>query len=63
VPVDEYGVHDEAIAAARCDLALITPAHQCPTGVVLTPGRRAALTAWAQQANALVVDAARRGRG
>ena len=28
----------EAVAAAHPDLALVTPAHQCPTGVVLAAG-------------------------
>ncbi len=56
VPVDEFGVHDEAIAAARAQLALLTPAHQCPTGVVLSPGRRAALANWAAASETLLVE-------
>ncbi|MTD44212.1 aminotransferase class I/II-fold pyridoxal phosphate-dependent enzyme [Conexibacter sp. W3-3-2] len=56
VPVDELGVRDEAVAAARPDLALVTPAHQCPTGVVLAAGRRAALARWAERHDALLVE-------
>jgi len=56
VPVDELGVHDEAVAAARADLALLTPAHQCPTGAVLSAGRRAALARWAQHQDTLIVE-------
>jgi GntR family transcriptional regulator/MocR family aminotransferase len=56
VPVDEYGVRDEAISRARATLALVTPAHQFPTGVVLAAGRRAALAAWADREDALIVE-------
>ncbi len=56
VPVDALGVRDEAVAAARPDLALLTPAHQCPTGVVLSAGRRAALAGLAQEHGMLLVE-------
>lgn len=56
VPVDELGVRDEAIVAARCDHALLTPAHQCPTGVVLSAGRRPAIVRWAQGGNVLLIE-------
>jgi GntR family transcriptional regulator/MocR family aminotransferase len=56
VPVDEHGVHDEAIVRARARLALLTPAHQVPTGAVLASGRRAALAAWAEREDALIIE-------
>ncbi len=56
VPVDDLGVHDEAIVAARCDHALLTPAHQCPTGAVLSAGRRAAIARWAQGEDVLLIE-------
>ncbi len=56
VPVDDLGVHDEAVAAARPGLALLTPAHQFPTGVVLAAARRRALAAWAAESGALIVE-------
>ncbi|WP_372790635.1 PLP-dependent aminotransferase family protein [Paraconexibacter sp.] len=56
VPVDGLGIRDESLVAARPDIALVTPAHQCPTGVVLAAGRRAAICRWAQESTALVVE-------
>lgn len=43
VPVDEEGVDVEALLASGADAAVLTPAHQWPTGVVLSPARRRAL--------------------
>jgi GntR family transcriptional regulator/MocR family aminotransferase len=34
----------------------VAPAHQYPTGVVLSPGRRAALLDWAVHNNAIVIE-------
>ena len=38
VPVDGDGIDVAALARAGADAVLVTPAHQFPTGVVLTPG-------------------------
>ena len=35
---------------------LVTPAHQSPTGVALSPARRAELLAWAQASGGLVIE-------
>jgi GntR family transcriptional regulator/MocR family aminotransferase len=35
---------------------VLTPAHQFPTGVVLSPGRRRALLDWAATADALIIE-------
>jgi GntR family transcriptional regulator / MocR family aminotransferase len=56
VPLDAGGVDVAAIAAAGVDAALVTPAHQSPTGVVLEPPRRAALAAWARATGGLVIE-------
>jgi GntR family transcriptional regulator/MocR family aminotransferase len=56
VPVDAAGIDVAAVAAAGVQAALVTPAHQSPTGVVLDPPRRAALAAWARDAGALVIE-------
>jgi len=56
VPVDALGVRDAALVAARPDLALLTPAHQSPTGVGLAAGRRAAIARWAQATGTLVIE-------
>ncbi|MDA0182539.1 PLP-dependent aminotransferase family protein [Solirubrobacter phytolaccae] len=43
VPVDEHGIDPSRLKA---DAVLVTPAHQFPTGAVLSPERRRALLAW-----------------
>ncbi|MEV4102231.1 PLP-dependent aminotransferase family protein [Nonomuraea sp. NPDC049649] len=56
VPVDEEGLDVAALAASRADAVLVTPAHQFPTGVVLSPARRAALMAWARDGDRIVLE-------
>jgi GntR family transcriptional regulator / MocR family aminotransferase len=58
VPVDEEGMRVEIgmRRAPRARLAYLTPAHQYPTGVVLSLERRIALLEWAGRANAWVVE-------
>jgi GntR family transcriptional regulator/MocR family aminotransferase len=56
VPIDELGVRDEAIRAARPAVAIVTPAHQFPTGVVLAAGRRAGLADWARRSGGLILE-------
>ncbi|WP_257571022.1 PLP-dependent aminotransferase family protein [Streptomyces sp. NP160] len=60
VPVDAGGLDVEALAASGPDgprVAVLTPAHQYPTGVVLSPERRRSLLAWCQaQPGRLVVE-------
>ena len=46
VPVDGDGMDVDALAATEVSTALLTPAHQFPTGVVLSPERRRALIGW-----------------
>jgi GntR family transcriptional regulator/MocR family aminotransferase len=53
VPVDEQGLDVSALSAP---VVLTTPAHQCPTGVVLSPSRRAALVDWARAGGLVVED-------
>ncbi|MFI2362542.1 PLP-dependent aminotransferase family protein [Promicromonospora sp. NPDC019610] len=48
VPVDGHGLDVAALDRSGVDAVLVTPAHQFPTGVVLAPGRRRALVAWAR---------------
>ncbi len=54
VDVDDDGLRTDALAPAAA--ALVTPAHQFPTGGVLAPERRAALLAWADTHDALVIE-------
>ena len=56
VPVDGDGIDVAALAQTRADAVLVTPAHQFPTGVVLTPDRRRALLQWARTTDALVIE-------
>ncbi|MDN3352592.1 PLP-dependent aminotransferase family protein [Actinomadura sp. DC4] len=56
VPVDEEGIDVGALARTGARAVLVTPAHQFPTGVVLSPRRRAALVEWARAVDALIIE-------
>ena len=56
VRVDADGLVVPELAAAGVDAVVITPAHQYPTGVVMTAERRSALLAWAHERQALIVE-------
>ncbi|GAB2813019.1 PLP-dependent aminotransferase family protein [Actinocorallia aurea] len=56
VPVDAEGLDVAALARTDARAVLVTPAHQFPTGVVLSPARRAALVAWARAVGGTVIE-------
>jgi GntR family transcriptional regulator / MocR family aminotransferase len=58
VPVDAEGldVARGVAVAPRARLAFVTPAVQSPTTVTMSPARRAALLAWADAADAWIVE-------
>ncbi|HEV7751107.1 MAG TPA: PLP-dependent aminotransferase family protein [Baekduia sp.] len=56
VSVDDDGLDPRALHDLDLDAVVVTPAHQFPTGAVLAPARRAALTAWARERGALIVE-------
>jgi GntR family transcriptional regulator / MocR family aminotransferase len=56
VPVDEDGVDVAALRASGARAVVLTPAHQCPTGVALSPGRRQELVAWAEHVDGFVIE-------
>jgi GntR family transcriptional regulator/MocR family aminotransferase len=56
VPVDEEGIDVAALARTPARAVLVTPAHQFPTGVVLSPRRRSALIEWARDVDALIIE-------
>ncbi|MET7797969.1 PLP-dependent aminotransferase family protein [Streptomyces decoyicus] len=56
VPVDDEGIDVEALAATGVRAVLVTPAHQFPTGVTLSPSRREALVRWARDTGAWVIE-------
>ncbi|SMC95358.1 MocR-like pyridoxine biosynthesis transcription factor PdxR [Kibdelosporangium aridum] len=55
VPVDSNGLCvDQIPDGVRA--VIVTPAHQFPSGVVLTPERRAALLSWARDVDGLILE-------
>lgn len=56
VPVDDEGLDVGALAATGARAVLITPAHQYPTGVVLSPRRRAELIEWAAATGGAILE-------
>lgn len=56
IPVDEHGIVVEELASSQASAVVITPSHQFPTGVTLSPQRRAALIEWAESGERLIVE-------
>jgi GntR family transcriptional regulator/MocR family aminotransferase len=56
VPVDAEWVAVEALDALEASVVLVTPAHQFPTGVVLSPARRGAVVEWARAGGLVIED-------
>jgi GntR family transcriptional regulator/MocR family aminotransferase len=56
VPVDDSGIRVDALARSGVTVVVVTPAHQFPTGVVLTPDRRHAILDWARRTGSLIIE-------
>jgi GntR family transcriptional regulator/MocR family aminotransferase len=56
IAVDEEGLMVERLEREEVDAVAVAPAHQYPTGAVLSPARRSALLAWARRHRRLVVE-------
>ncbi|MFE1766160.1 PLP-dependent aminotransferase family protein [Streptomyces angustmyceticus] len=57
LPVDERGARTEELTALdEVRAALLTPAHQFPTGVPLHPDRRAAAVGWARATGGFILE-------
>jgi GntR family transcriptional regulator/MocR family aminotransferase len=56
VPVDEQGLQVGHLERSRLQAVVVTPAHQFPTGVVMSPARRHALLEWARDTGGLVIE-------
>jgi GntR family transcriptional regulator / MocR family aminotransferase len=56
IPVDADGIDVAALSESGADAVVVTPAHQFPTGVVLSAGRRAALIEWAERGDRLIIE-------
>jgi GntR family transcriptional regulator/MocR family aminotransferase len=56
IPVDGDGAEVEHLLGTGARAVLLTPAHQCPTGVALSPARRRALMAWAEDVDGIILE-------
>ena len=56
IPVDGDGLSVDALARARADAVVVTPAHQHPTGAVLSGARRTALLGWLREHDAVAIE-------
>jgi GntR family transcriptional regulator/MocR family aminotransferase len=56
VPVDDQGLITDRLDETGARAVIVTPAHQFPTGSVLSPGRRRDLLAWAERRNGFVIE-------
>ncbi len=54
VPIDDEGLIVEELT--RENAAVVTPAHQYPLGVTLSPARRVELVSWARRAGGFIVE-------
>jgi GntR family transcriptional regulator/MocR family aminotransferase len=56
IPVDIDGIDLDRLAASGAGAVLVTPAHQSPTGAVLSPERRTALVDWAMRTGGWIIE-------
>ncbi|SNT14986.1 GntR family transcriptional regulator / MocR family aminotransferase [Actinoplanes regularis] len=56
VPVDDDGLDVATLRRSAARAVLVTPAHQCPTGAVLSPQRRRDLVAWAKAVDGVILE-------
>ncbi len=56
VPVDDEGLSVASLELADVGAVLVTPAHQYPLGVTMSPARRAALLDWARRIGGWVIE-------
>ncbi len=56
IGVDEAGTRVDELERTAADAVVLTPAHQHPTGVVLTGERRTALLAWLRERDAIAIE-------
>jgi GntR family transcriptional regulator/MocR family aminotransferase len=56
VQVDEQGLDVDALTASGARAVVVTPAHQWPTGVVLSPERRHRLLQWAELVDGVIIE-------
>lgn len=56
ISVDSEGIEVKKLHESRVSLVYVTPAHQAPTGVVMSPARRSALLEWAVQKDCWILE-------
>lgn len=56
IRVDEEGIDVAELRSSGADAVVVTPAHQFPTGAVLSARRRAALIDWVERGDRLIVE-------
>lgn len=56
IPVDDDGLDVTALASSGVSVVVVTPAHQSPTGAVMSAERRHALIDWAKRTDGLVIE-------
>lgn len=56
LPVDRAGADPGGLAGTDVGAALVTPAHQYPMGVTMSPERRRQLVSWARADDALIIE-------
>ena len=54
--VDEHGVNVRTLEGQSLDAVVVTPAHQYPTGVVLSADRRSELIRWATSTECTIIE-------
>jgi GntR family transcriptional regulator/MocR family aminotransferase len=56
VPVDGEGLRVDVLEQADVDAVLVTPAHQYPTGAVMSGARRGALLEWLRRRETIAIE-------
>jgi GntR family transcriptional regulator/MocR family aminotransferase len=56
IPVDRDGLRVDLLERSEAAAVIVTPAHQFPTGAVLSSKRRAALIEWAERGERLIIE-------
>jgi GntR family transcriptional regulator / MocR family aminotransferase len=56
VAVDDDGLVVDDLRRSGARAVLVTPAHQYPTGVLLSPSRRVALVEWAREVDGYIIE-------
>ncbi|WP_214764685.1 PLP-dependent aminotransferase family protein [Exiguobacterium sp. s141] len=56
IPIDESGVRVDLVEQAAIDALYVTPAHQFPTGTILSVSRRQRLLNWASERQTYVIE-------